>query len=348
MAQKKAHEVDQFINRPGSSFPVVLIYGPDRGLVNERARRYAQATRLPLDDPFAVIRMEADEIDADPSRLADEAHTISMFGGQRLIWIKNAAGQKKLAEAIKLLAHEPPHETFILVEAGDLKKGAALRSAVENASAGMALPCYTDDARGIDGVIDDVLGEWKLQITMDARHLLRASLGGDRLATRGELEKLCLYARGKPHIDIDDVREAVGDVAALSTDEVIDAVLLADLPRFEASFDRVVKSGTAPFLLLNTAARQFQQIQTLRHIADTERKSASAVVAAARPPVFFSRKKLVENSVNRWNADSLARVLERLQRAVLESRRNAALAVPIIRQCLLAIAVEAARNARKQ
>ncbi|MBV2142021.1 DNA polymerase III subunit delta [Falsochrobactrum sp. TDYN1] len=347
MAQKKAHEVDQFINRPNSSFPVVLLYGPDKGLVNERARRYAQATQLPLDDPFAVIRMEADEIDADPSRLADEARTISMFGGERLIWIKNAAGQKKLAEAIKFLAAEPPRETYILVEAGDLKKGAGLRSAVENAPAGMALPCYTDDARGVDGVIDDVLTEWKLQITMDARQLLRASLGGDRLATRGELEKLCLYVRGKQRIDIDDVREAVGDVAALSTDEVIDAVLLADLPRFEVSFDRIVKSGTAPFLLLNTATRQFQQIQALRHIADTQRKSASTVVAGARPPIFFNRKKLIENAVSRWSAESLTRVLERLQRAVLESRQNAALAIPIIRQCLLAIAVEAARNMRK-
>lgn len=347
MAQKKANEVDSFLARPTSSFPVVLLYGPDKGLVSERARRFAEASKLPLDDPFAVIRMEADEIEADPAKLADEARTISMFGGQRLIWIKNAAGQKKLAEAIKLLATEPPQETFVLVEAGDLKKGAGLRSAVENASAGMALPCYSDDSRGIDGVIDDVLAEWKMQITLDGRQLLRASLGGDRLATRGELEKLCLYARGKERIDIDDVREAVGDVAGLSTDEVIDTVLAGDLARFEVSFDRVVKSGTAPFLVLNTAMRQFQQVQTLRHIADTERKSASVVVAAARPPIFFNRKKLIENAVSRWSGESLARVMERLQRAVLESRQNAGLAIPIIRQCLLAIGVESIRNARR-
>jgi len=347
MAQKKANEVDSFLARPTSSFPVVLLYGPDKGLVSERARRFAEASKLPLDDPFAVIRMEADDIEADPAKLADEARTISMFGDQRLIWIKNAAGQKKLAEAIKLLATEPPQETFVLVEAGDLKKGAGLRSAVENASAGMALPCYSDDSRGIDGVIDDVLAEWKMQITLDGRQLLRASLGGDRLATRGELEKLCLYARGKERIDIDDVREAVGDVAGLSTDEVIDAVLAGDLARFEVSFDRVVKSGTAPFLVLNTAMRQFQQVQTLRHIADTERKSASVVVAAARPPIFFNRKKLIENAVSRWSGESLARVMERLQRAVLESRQNAGLAIPIIRQCLLAIGVESLRNARR-
>jgi DNA polymerase-3 subunit delta len=39
--------------------------------------------------------------------------------------------------------------------------------------------------------------------------------------------------------------------------------------------------------------------------------------------------------------------MERLQRAVLESRQNAALAVPIIRQCLLAISVEAVKLSRR-
>ncbi len=62
---------------------------------------------------------------------------------------------------------------------------------------------------------------------------------------------------------------------------------------------------------------------------------------------FFNRKKLIENAVGRWTGESLARVMERLQRAVLESRQNAALSVPIIRQCLLAISVESLRNARR-
>lgn len=348
MAQKKAHEVDSFISKPSSSFPVVLLYGPDKGLVSERARRYAEATKLPIDDPFAVIRMEADEIDADPNRLADEAGTISMFGGQRLIWIKNAGSQKKLADAIKHLVAEPPQETFILIEAGDLKKGTTgLRGVVENGSAGMALPCYSDDARGIDGVIDDVLAEWKLQITIDARHLLRNSLGGDRLATRGELEKLCLYARGQQRIDIDDVRAAVGDAAGLSADEVVDAVLLGDLAGFSARFDRIVKSGSPAFLILNSAMRQFQQLQSLRHAMDSERKSPSVVVAAARPPVFFNRKKLIETALTRWDSEAINRVLERILRAILESRQNAGLAISIIRQSLLAIAVESAKANRR-
>lgn len=348
MAQKKAHEVDSFLSRPFQSGTVVLIYGPDKGLVSERAIKFAKRTGLPLDDPFAVLRIEADEIDKDPARLVDEAKTISMFGGDRLIWVRNASAQKNLAEAVKRLIAEPPQDTYILIEAGDLKKAAALRTSVENGATAMALPCYSDDARGIDGLIDDVLLGNNLQISGDARQLLRLSLGGDRLATRGELEKLCLYARGQQRIEIEDVRESVGDVAALSQDEVIDAVLVGDLVKFSTAFDRVVNTGTHPFLLVNTAMRQFSQLQTMRYNMEIENKPAGLVVNAAKPPIFFARKKLVETALGLWSGAALTRVTERLQRTVLESRQNAALSTAIIRQNFIAIAVEALRNKRKR
>ena len=348
MAQKKAHEVDGFLARPVQTGTVILLYGPDKGLVSERGAKLAKLTGLPLDDPFAVLRIEADEIDKDPARLIDEARTISMFGGNRLIWIKNASAQKNLAEAVKTLISEPPQDTYILIEAGDLKKGAALRTNVENGVTAMALPCYSDDARGIDGLIDDVLLANNLQISGDARQFLRMSLGGDRLATRGELEKLCLYARGQQRIELEDVRESVGDVAALSQDEVIDAVLIGDLPKFNIAFDRVVNTGTHPFLLVNSAIRQFSQLQNLRYSMEAENKPAGLVVNSAKPPIFFARKKLVETALGLWSLASLIRVADRLQRTVLESRQNAALSTAIIRQAFIALTVEAIRNKQRQ
>ncbi|MDO9306698.1 MAG: DNA polymerase III subunit delta, partial [Mesorhizobium sp.] len=94
MSQKKAHEVEAWIARPDPAVRVVLIYGPDRGLVSERAAAFAMRTGLPLDDAFAVIRYDASDLEQDPGRLIDEARMVSMFGGERLIWIRNAGTHK--------------------------------------------------------------------------------------------------------------------------------------------------------------------------------------------------------------------------------------------------------------
>lgn len=346
VAQKKAHEVDNFLACLSRTYPVVLVYGPDKGLASERAALYAKNSGVSLDDPFSTIRLDAAEIDHDPGRLGDEARTVSLFGGDRLIWIRNAETQKGLAEAVRWLLQEMPAQTFVLIEAGDLKKGAALRNAVEQAGNAMALPCYSDDARGLDHLIDEVLSGFGLRISLDAREILHESLGADRLASRGELEKLCFYAKDRQIIGLEDVAEAISDVSAVSLDEVIDAVISGNLSAFDDRFDRHVASGTSLFSILNAAQRQFQQLQEFCFIMNTERKSAAAIVAAARPPVFFRRQKLVAQALAHWNAGRLARAMERLHLTLLESRKNTELAPAIVRQNLLALTVQAMRAGR--
>src|SRR5690606_22080860 len=184
MAQQKAHEVDLWLKRPDPAVRIVLVYGPDRGLVSERAGLFVKQLGLDADDPFSSVRLEASELDAAPGRLNDEAGTVPMFSDRRLIWIKGAGAHRQLADEIKLLAVDPPRDAIIVIEAGDLKKGSPLRSSVETAAAAMALPCYADEGKSLDAVIDDILGREKLAIGPEARHALKASLGGDRLASR--------------------------------------------------------------------------------------------------------------------------------------------------------------------
>ncbi|BBL54003.1 DNA polymerase III subunit delta [Bartonella quintana] len=344
MAQKKAHEVDHFLTRFARSFPIVLIYGPDRGLVCERVQRFVKLTQIAVEDPFSTVRLDAAEIDKDPARLVDEARTLSLFGGDRLIWVSNGAHQKNFLAVLKILIKEPPEKSFILIEAGDLKKGTGLRNIIESASIAMALPCFADDIRALDTLVNEVLDHFKMTISLDARKWLLHHLGGDHLVSRGELEKLCLYALEKTHIALEDVKAVVSDVSALSQDEVIDAVLLGDIAGFEAHFSRHATLQNALFFILNTAQRHFQQLQLLRYQIDVEGKSAFTVISQAQPPIFFQRKKTIEHALNYWGMEQISYAMERLQGAVLESRKNPLLGEAIIRQAFLALAIIARRQ----
>ncbi|MET3589110.1 DNA polymerase-3 subunit delta [Bartonella silvatica] len=343
MAQKKAHEVDHFLTRFSRSFPIVLIYGPDRGLVCERAQRFAKLTKVPIEDPFSTIRLDAAEIDKDPARLENEARTLSLFGGDRLIWVSNGANQKGFLAALKLLIETPPESCFILIEAGDLKKGTGLRNAVEIASKAMALPCFADDARSLDGLIDEVLAYFKKTLSLDARKWLHESLGGDRLVSRSELEKLCLYVSDS-RITLEDVKAVVSDVSALSLDEVIDALLLGDISSFEAHFSQHAAMHGTLFPILSTAQRHFQQLQILRYQVEVEGKSSFTVMSQARPPIFFQRKKTIEQALKYWKLEHISYAMEKIQTAVLDSRKNPLLGEAIIRQALLGLTIAARRQ----
>lgn len=347
MVQKKSHEVDAWLGKPDPKAKIVLIYGPDRGMVSERARKFANRTGLALDDPFAVLKLDAAELASDASRLIDEARTISMFGGERLIWLRNAANDKALNDALAVLCEEPPVDAVILIEAVDLKKSSALRRTVEQNGSAMALPCYADNTRAVDGLIDDELSKAGLAIDLEARQLLKNSLGGDRLASRGEIEKLALYCHGTGHVGVDDVVASVGDVSALSHDAVTDSVLVGNTSDYDLAFARLVASGVNPFLPLLSMIRQFQLLQQLRHKLDSGNGNVASIIASSRPPVFFARRKTIENALGRWSSSQISRALERLQSAVLQTRKNTALAADISRQTLLSLCLESARATRR-
>lgn len=344
MAQKKTNEVESWLARPDPAIRMVLLYGPDRGLVAERARAFIAKAGLDPEDPFTSVRLDAGEIDGEPGRLVDEATTVAMFGTERLVWVRNAAAQKALSDAVKALLETDLSGAFVVIEAGDLKKGTALRAAVEGAARGMALPCYPDDGRNIDAVIDDVLGGSGLRIGLEARQALRANLGGDRLATRGELDKLAVYCLGQQEVSLDDVMLMTGDVAGVAVDDAVDAMLDGDRAGLDRAFGRLMASGTNPFVVLAAAGRQLQSLLALRAQMDADGKSASAAVASARPPVFFSRRRLVEQALQRRDQASLIRALERVQAAVLHTRRRPDLATAAARQALLALAAETPRR----
>jgi DNA polymerase III subunit delta len=344
MAKLKAHEVDGFLSRAGTGYHIFLIYGPDRGMVSERASQIAKSSKVPLDDPFSVIRLDASSINTDPARLADECLTVSMFGGDRLVWVKDAGNEKGLVEAVKAIAAAKMDGVTLIIEADDLKPTSGLRSTCENAATIIALPCYADDDRSVDRLIDAELAKYGLTIALDARAALKNSLGGDRLASRGELEKLALYSLGAKQITREDVDLAIGDVSSSSLDELIDNVISGNALKMDEVFAKLTERGTNVQSILLMTTRQLSQLLDQRSTMEREGKSAGSMVASARPPVFFTRKALVERVLSSTSVTTLMRYLEKLQAAVLDSRKNANLADAICHRTLLAIAVEQGRT----
>src|SRR6202046_176171 len=94
MVALRGKEIDGFLARPDPGRPIVLLYGPDAGLVRERAEASLASAVDDPTDPFSLVRLDGDELSAEPSRLVDEAMTIPLFGGRRAIRVR--AGSARL------------------------------------------------------------------------------------------------------------------------------------------------------------------------------------------------------------------------------------------------------------
>lgn len=331
--------MDGVLRRPNPHILVFLFYGPDIGLVSERARALAEASVPDPADPFQLIRIDGDTIAADPARLVDEAGTMALFGGKRALWIKSTS--RNIAPAVDAVLDAKVQDTVIVIEGGDLPKSSPLRAVCEKSQRALALPCYADEGRNLGTVVDEALKEAGFSISREARAALLASLGGDRLATRGELAKLMLYAHGQREITLDDVDAILSDVSGLAMDAVIDAAFSGAGNELEIGSRRLAAEGTHASVLLGAALRHALALLPARQSVE-EGRPVKSVVEGMRG-LHFRRKDAMERHLQRWTAANLRGAIAAIQASLLDSRRMADLGDAIAVKTLLDLARAARR-----
>ena len=344
MVAVKAADVDAFVARPDPVRRVVLVFGPDAGLIGERVRAVLAASVDDMSDPFALARLNGEELAAEPTRLVEEALTMPLFGGHRAVWVK--AGSRNIAPAVEALLDDPlfaaARECRVVIEAGDLRRNAPLRVLCERAKNAAALPCYADSERDRARLIDDEMRAAGLSLAPDARAVLIPLLGGDRAASRSEIQKLALYARGRDQVSVEDVTAVVSDASALAIEDIVDAAFAGRPGELEIQLGKARVAGTTAGSILFNAQRQLAQLHKWRTAIEQGRPFS---LEAVQPPLPFRRRPLVEAALKTWSATRLATAMAELAEAVLQSRLNPALADTIAERALLAIAANGRRSA---
>ena len=341
MVALRGKEIDSFLARPDPGRPIILLYGPDAGLVRERADALLASAVDDPNDPFSLVKLDGDELAAEPSRLVDEAMTVPLFGGRRAIRVR--AGSRSFASGVDTLADMGVKDCRIVIEAGELRPESPLRKACERAKTAVAIGCYPDTERDLAKLIDDELRLSSLRISPDARATLMASLGGDRQASRNELRKLTLYAHGKGEVTLDDVMAVVADASELKLDPIVDGAFSGKPDLVESEFAKAMVAGTYPGVIISAAQRHAAWLHKSA-LAVAEGTPVAALLEGGFPRLHFSRKPAAEIALRNFSAARLVTVIDQLATAALEMRKQPALAAAIAQRALLSIAANAKRR----
>jgi DNA polymerase-3 subunit delta len=332
-----SRDVEAFLDGPSPAISAVLFYGPDAGLVRERADRLVESVAGSRDDPFRVGQLTLAALKEEPSRLCDDVAALSFNGGRRAVRLRDAADAA--SPAVELLLSTVTNAGIAVLEAGDLGPRSSLRRAIESAGNGAAVPCYRDEGAELQRLIAATLRAAGLQAGRDANAYLMGALGGDRGLTRQELEKLVSYkgaAKGPElrTVSLDDVKNCIGDVSAVSLDDLVFAVADGDLALLESVVDRVLAEGIGPVQLLRGLARHFQRLQ----LVTAAGRDLDGAMARLRPPVFFQRVTQFKAQARRWPAAAIAEAQRRLVEAEMGCKRTSWPAETLARRTALEIA----------
>ncbi len=301
MILKRRQDIERFLAKPDPEARATVLYGPDAGVVRERAVALAaRVTRHP-DDPFDVARLTQADIEADLARLHGELAAVSMMGGRRLVRLRlddeRAGADRLAAEALAdHLAGTLNPEAFFLVEARDLPRDSPLRRVAEKAAECIIIPCYEDEAVDFARFTREALSGEGLSLDTEALELFVSRLPHERGVARQEIERLILFlgpaAGGRP-ASADSLTEFLGVEPAASLAEAASDAFGGRLGAAQAGLRRAAREGEggpAAVRALGMHLARLRRAITLRMGGATAREAAKGAFVFWKNEAEFLRQ----------------------------------------------------------
>jgi DNA polymerase-3 subunit delta len=339
MAIVKAAELIGLLSNSRKSPIAVLIHGADRSAVYELCQRVIKKVIGSSDESLSVSRLLEAQVTGSPGRLYEEFSSISMFGGNRVIWVASAGDA--LVKSIEPILSSESTGNLILIDAESLSKNSRLRKLFEASPHGASAALYEESPQELRLRLERLIKTSGLAIGDEAMLRLLEFMSFERAVAESETLKLITYCQGQSTIGVEDVQAICGDTSDASMDDLVDAVFegnLDDVDRYVMTVGTSVNAGRG------TLSAVLQHIVKLQGMAAQilQGSSIDSVVHAPRFGIFFKRRASLSQQLRTWDIEALLNAEEKICAAVLQTRQHPDLDDAIINRTFLALG----RNAR--
>ncbi|WP_447757990.1 DNA polymerase III subunit delta [Sphingopyxis fribergensis] len=292
------------------------------------------------------LDLTGSQLSQDPSLLAAEAASMSLFSPARVIKLElSGSGDDSLAAVEALLAAETAINPVIATGASVTAKSKLIKL-VEGSNHAVAAICYQPDRRALVGIAMAAAQEQGLRIANAEAQLLVDLVSGDQALMRREIEKMALY------LDAASDRQrqvTAADIAALGAatheEDVSECINVAlggkvrELPEMLATAAAV---GVAEIRIIRALAIRATALARLRAEVDGGAHPAT-VVSARTSGIFWKERDAVTAQLHIWDSVRIARLMSRLLDCERALKSSGTAGAVLFRKLITDIAHQAAR-----
>ncbi len=259
--------------------PVYLIAGDEDALIDRALAAISESVLSgQRSRDFAFTRFEGRNTSA--AEIESAARTVSLFGGRRLVVVRDAQdlGTEAQKEIVTYLKDPVEAATLVLVVRGGgveskdprqakAAKAAKLFAKAIAATGGVVVECPRPRPRELPRVAENLLRENQLRAQRDALYALVEAVGEDLGLLIQAVEKLSLYKGGPAEISAADVARVVTDTRSESVFALVDAVAEGRLDPALTILRRMLRDGEAVLALLGHLARHVRNLARVQALS---------------------------------------------------------------------------------
>ncbi|MDP2963645.1 MAG: DNA polymerase III subunit delta [Sulfurimicrobium sp.] len=302
----KPEQLDQHLQK--GLQPLYLLFGDEPLLIQEAADTIRRSARLEGCGEREVFTAERG---FNWQNLLASGNSLSLFSSRRLVEVRIPSGKpgNDGSQALQEYCSRLPPDTVTLVICPKLDKAAQAGKwfkAMEQA--GVAVAFFPVERAQLPAWIGARLGRQNQRAEPVVLQFLADQVEGNLLAAFQEVQKLALlFPAGV--LSLEQVRDAVADVARFDVFKLGDALLAGDAARVYRILDVLRGEGEDPVLILWALTRE---IRTLAKLRGGMRRGGSLPQLMRDAWIWETRQRLVEQAVKRT---SEARLLQGLRQA---------------------------------
>lgn len=290
-------------DQPDRSIRLFLLSGSDQSASRLMAQRLLKALGA------EKVTATGAQLKADPHWLAEEAATISMFGGTRLLWIEPAG--EDIVPAVSALLAAPATEAPAVAIAGALKKDSGLKKLAEAHPLALHLASEQRSPREQVGRVTELARAEGLLIAPAMAERIAEEANGDLILAQLELQKFALYldaALDRPKQLDETALDALGiDQSETDHGRPGDLALSGDLRGLAEELRLLQSGGIEPIPVVRALQRRLIMLAPLcAKVAQGQR--ADQVLQSV-----WRDKDVVSRILGRWRPERLSEAFARVQ-----------------------------------
>ncbi|HEX8644391.1 MAG TPA: DNA polymerase III subunit delta [Allosphingosinicella sp.] len=333
-------QVERALQSPAETL-FFLFHGPDEA----GSRALVKALAAAMGDGAERVDFSGGELKSDPARLADEAASISLFGGARYIVVE-PAGEEVLA-ALEALIEAPAAGNPVALVAGAIKPTSKLLKLALAHPAALACASYVPEGRDAERMVAELARAEGLILRPGLARRIADACAGNRAVAEQELRKLALFADAAPEAPREIDHDAIDAIGAASEEgdlgRLVDSVVTGNSETLAAELARLRSEGIEGIPLIRAMLRRMVLLSRLRAEVEAGNGVGAVMASPAAKSIFWKEKEAVAGQIGRWRSNLLAKSVTRLVEAERQVKASGGLGALAVDEELFAISRQAAR-----
>ena len=336
-----------FISNKNGSFPYILFYGTNTGLVNLLYNTTLKSMSIDINDPFVVSKLNIQNLIDNPHSLIETLSTYSMISNKRTVLLDlcNFSINKNIINILISALKSEIDNCFLIIKADNLGSQNELVKFTSSSQLCLLVPCYEESVINIKTKLYNIFNENHLKFSNDFISLLSSKFSNDSSINQMEIDKLKTFLINNIAVDETALLNLINNNTDININKIAINCGSGDVRNALFFYEKAIQSSVSPIIIIKTLLKHFKIIENILYNVSNG-NNIDYAMNSIRPPIFFKDKPLISLQAKIWTINKISLVKKRLTDAEIKCKFYSKIDKLLIGQLILSISV-IAKNAIK-